>query len=245
VDALFSAAQRTKTRHIESQRWNVGLWIKMKVGWYHSGIIFLLLVAVAFMLFFAELWDTLPCNLPNPSLATGATALRFVGRVTTQGIIWINREGLRTGQPMTDSLKGVLFLSGLFEVAGLYLKEHGNTWHTTLVEGGQYCYTIEGIGGPSDHKAWWAILGPAVTHLLMVIGAVAAFKSDRRTLGPHGILSDLARVKHAPLSFREKEILVESVLLCKFLEPCCGEELTLINIVAPRFPVAEDAIFRQ
>jgi hypothetical protein len=101
----------------------------MKVEWYHSGLILVMVVVVELLLFFVELWDMLPCNLPTPSLATYATAVRFVGRVATQGIIWINREGLRTGQPMMVWLKGVLVLSGLIEVVGLYLKEHGNTWH--------------------------------------------------------------------------------------------------------------------
>jgi hypothetical protein len=89
------------------------------------------------------------------------------------------------------------------------------------------------------------IHGLAVTHLLMVIGAVVAFKSDRRTLGAHGILSCLARKGYEPSSFKDNEILVESILLGRFLGACCAEELTLINIVAPRFPVAEDAIFRS
>jgi hypothetical protein len=108
-------------------------------------------------------------------------------------------------------LKGVLFLSGLTEAAGLYLKEYGNIWQMKLVEGGHYCYTIEGIGGPEGFRVWWAILGPAVTHLLMVIGAIVAFKSNWRTLGPHRILSCLACENREPLSFRDKQISMESI----------------------------------
>jgi hypothetical protein len=56
----------------------------VKVEWYHSSLIFVIVVVVTLLLLFPELWDTLPCNLPNPSFATYVTALRFVA---TPGII--------------------------------------------------------------------------------------------------------------------------------------------------------------
>lgn len=240
---------------MRSQAWNIVIQVNLRSIKTKSAAILIGVVAISLLLFLAELWDTPLCGLPNPISDTPAAIMTLIGRIITNTMIWANRERLRTAGWWGGWVAKGLLLGGLTEAAGVFLKAYGEVYLAKRPDEQEYCYKDPDIGGIGNGREMWVVIGPAIIHILTVLGGVVVLKHDRCwMLGPHGLLNGLRDHYHEfnKLTLREVEIIVDSVITGKQISNSEKNDhrdwsLTMCVCVlrgnsVPRFPIARDVV---